>query len=575
MNNNSHLNSSGQPRTIDKVMAGIAKRRRSEKIFRALGITAIVVSILFLGIFFTTIIRTGLPAFRQTHIALVVYLDPEQIDPDNLAAADYQGFLKAALREEFPHVTGRREKRALYKLVSGGAGIKLHKKVAADPGLIGTTQTFWLPTDDEIDLLMKGQVTPITKESSRGIGSVVEKENGWMVLSSANDFTSILTRVKQKQEKELQAQRAELPGIERRLAKASENEKERLARDLERQQERVEALQIKAETPGGEARLTPDLPSFFVRINDGLIKVQTVANTYLKGTAVWPLASTADAAAGQWGIETFITPEDDRRVKDDTVIWAQRLMAHGKLEKRFNTTFFTAGDSREPEQAGIWGAMRGSFFTLLVALLLSFPIGVAAAVYLEEFAPKNRWTDLIEVNINNLAAVPSIVFGLLGLAIYINFFGLPRSVPLVGGLVLTLMTLPTIIIAGRASLKSVPPSIREAALGVGASKMQMISHHVLPLAMPGMLTGTIIGMAQALGETAPLLMIGMVAFIVDIPNGFLDPATVLPVQIYLWADSPERAFTERTSAAIIVLLGFLILMNGLAVVLRKKFERRW
>ncbi|MGH8660104.1 MAG: PstA family ABC transporter permease, partial [Gammaproteobacteria bacterium] len=206
---------------------------------------------------------------------------------------------------------------------------------------------------------------------------------------------------------------------------------------------------------------------------------------------------------------------------------------------------------------------------------LSFPIGVATAVYLEEIAPKNRWTDLIEVNINNLAAVPSIVFGLLGLAVFINFMGLPRSVPLVGGLVLTLMTLPIIIISGRAALKAVPPSIREAALGVGASKMQTIAHHVLPLAMPGMLTGTIIGMAHALGETAPLLMIGMVAFIVDVPAGALDPATVLPVQVYLWADSAERAFVERTSAAILVLLGFLLVMNAAAVILRKRFERRW
>jgi phosphate transport system permease protein len=267
--------------------------------------------------------------------------------------------------------------------------------------------------------------------------------------------------------------------------------------------------------------------------------------------------------------------EMDRRLKDDQIAWIDSLTAQGRLEKRFNTTFFTAGDSREPELAGIWGAACGSFFTLLVTLALSFPIGVAAAVYLEEFAPTNRWTDLIEVNINNLAAVPSIVFGLLGLAVFLNFAGLPRSAPLVGGFVLTLMTLPTIIIAGRASLKSVPPSIREAALGVGASKTQMVTHHVLPLAMPGMLTGTIIGMAQALGETAPLLMIGMVAFIVDIPGGFTDPSTVLPVQIFLWADSPERAFLERTSAAIMVLLLFLISMNALAVILRKKFERRW
>jgi phosphate transport system permease protein len=267
--------------------------------------------------------------------------------------------------------------------------------------------------------------------------------------------------------------------------------------------------------------------------------------------------------------------ESSRRLSDRQLAWIEQLQEQGRIKKKFNTTFFTAGDSREPELAGIWGAAVGSFFTLLITLLLSFPIGMAAAVYLEEFAAKNRWTDLIEVNINNLAAVPSIVFGLLGLAVFLNFFGFPRSAPLVGGLVLTLMTLPTIIIASRAALQSVPPSIREGALGVGASKMQMVVHHVLPLALPGMLTGTIIGMARALGETAPLLMIGMVAFIVDIPRGFTDPATVLPIQIYLWADSPERAFVEKTSAAIMVLLAFLLLMNGAAIVLRKKFEKRW
>lgn len=268
-------------------------------------------------------------------------------------------------------------------------------------------------------------------------------------------------------------------------------------------------------------------------------------------------------------------PESERRLTDRQLTWIDRLSSEHRIEKRFNTDFFTSGDSREPELAGIWGAVVGSFYTLVITLVLSFPIGVASAVYLEEFAPRNRWTDLIEVNINNLAAVPSIVFGLLGLAVFLNFFGLPRSTPVVGGLVLTLMALPTIIIASRASLKSVPPSIRDAALGIGASRTQMVSHHVLPLALPGMLTGAIIGMAHALGETAPLLMIGMVAFIVDVPHGFTDPATVLPVQIYLWADSPERAFTALTSGAIMVLLAFLILMNGAAVVLRKKFERRW
>jgi phosphate transport system permease protein len=268
-------------------------------------------------------------------------------------------------------------------------------------------------------------------------------------------------------------------------------------------------------------------------------------------------------------------PESDRRLTDFQLQIIDTWEQEGKIKKHFNSTFFTAGDSREPELAGILGAMSGSILTLALTLVLSFPVGGAAAVYLEEFAPRNRWIDLIEVNINNLAAVPSIVFGLLGLAVFINFFNLPRSTPIVGGLVLTLMTLPVIIIASRAALQSVPPSIREAALGVGASKMQMVFHHVLPLALPGMLTGTIIGMARALGETAPLLMIGMVAFIVDVPSGFTDPATALPVQIFLWADSPERAFVEKTSAAIIVLLAFLIIMNSLAVILRNRFERRW
>ncbi len=263
------------------------------------------------------------------------------------------------------------------------------------------------------------------------------------------------------------------------------------------------------------------------------------------------------------------------RLSKKQVSWIEELHQQGKIALQFNSNLFTRGDSREPEQAGIRGAVIGSMLTLLITLLLSFPIGVAAAVYLEEFAPKNKFTDFIEVNINNLAAVPSIIFGLLGLAIFINFFHIPRSVPVVGGLVLTLMTLPTIIITSRASIKSVPPSIREAALGMGASKHQVVLHHVLPLALPGMLTGAIIGMAQALGETAPLLMIGMVAFIVDIPQSFTDPATVLPVQIFLWSDSPERAFIEKTSAAIMVLLSFLMVMNISAVWLRKRLERRW
>ena len=417
-------------RTIDIVQAGLARRYRAERRFRRFGVAAIVSSLLFLLLLFVSIVGNGWSAFLQTYIRLDVHFDPELLHREDLSTADYPGLVKQSLHALFPDVTGRNEKRSLYRLVSNGAAFQIRNMVMQDPGIIGKTASIWVPADDDIDMLEKG----------------------------------------------------------------------RIKRDV---------------------------------------------------------------------------PESERRLTDQQLAWVDRFKQDGRIRKQFNTTFFTAGDSREPELAGIWGAAVGSFYTLVVTLLLSFPIGVASAVYLEEFAPRNRWTDLIEVNINNLAAVPSIVFGLLGLAVFLNFFGLPRSAPMVGGLVLTLMTLPTIIIAGRASLKSVPPSIREAALGVGASDMQTVVHHVLPLALPGMLTGTIIGMARALGETAPLLMIGMVAFIVDIPGGFTDPSTVLPVQIYLWADSPERAFMERTSAAIMVLLTFLITMNATAIILRKKFERRW
>ncbi len=267
--------------------------------------------------------------------------------------------------------------------------------------------------------------------------------------------------------------------------------------------------------------------------------------------------------------------EARRKVSDQQVAWMNQLKADGAMAEHFNTGLFKFGASSRPETSGMGVAIIGSFYMMVIVLVLALPIGVAASIYLEEFARKNRFTDLIEVNINNLAAVPSIVFGLLGLAVFINFMGLPRSASIVGGLVLTLMTLPTIIIATRAALAAVPPSIRSAALGLGASRMQMVFHHILPLAAPGILTGTIIGLARALGETAPLLLIGMVAFVADYPSTPFDPATALPVQIYMWANEAERAFVERMSGAIIILLIFLMAMNITAIVLRRRFERRW
>ncbi|MBS3649984.1 phosphate ABC transporter permease PstA [Pseudaminobacter sp. 19-2017] len=314
-------------------------------------------------------------------------------------------------------------------------------------------------------------------------------------------------------------------------------------------------------------------------VSDGVrtqLRNMVVADPSLIGTTkdVWVLAGANIDSAFKGQIDLDVA-EGNRKVSDKQVAWMNQLRDQGVMEGKFNTGLFTFGASSRPETAGVGVAIVGSFYMMLIVLVLALPIGVAASIYLEEFAPKNRLTDIIEVNINNLAAVPSIVFGLLGLAVFINFMGLPRSAALVGGLVLTLMTLPTIIIATRAALAAVPPSIRSAALGLGASKTQTVFHHVLPLATPGILTGTIIGLARALGETAPLLLIGMVAFVADYPTTPLDPSTALPVQIYMWANEAERAFVERMSGAIIILLVFLMAMNITAIVLRRRFERHW
>ena len=598
--------------TTKIVKQSLPKRYRSESIFKAFGMAAIIIGMAFVVILFVNIIGKGYPAFLQSYIKLPVYFDAQVIDPDGdrdpdkMARADYQGLIKKTLRETFPEVSGRRDKLALYKLISQGAGFELQDMVLDNPDIIGTTQEIWLLADDEIDVFLKGKVTKLDEFELEGRPVASDVSGEVEITTDGPAFTPVLERMqelfereKRRAERELgrarekhddleqdlvenrdllaEAERYDYPARIERLKEIIKNnqgqisDEEYIIRVLE---ERIAGYRKSLEgTSAAEVDIPPDAASYLLELQGGLVRITALGRNSARGNVL----NTLDPASDSQNLKLVIleTPESERRVTDRTIGWVRQLQEKDVVDKKFNTIFFTHGDSREPEQSGIAGALAGSFFTLIVTLLLSFPIGVGAAIYLEEFAPKNKWTDLIEVNINNLAAVPSIVFGLLGLAVFINYFGLPRSAPLVGGLVLTLMTLPTIIIASRAALKSVPPSIREAALGMGASRMQAMFHHILPLALPGMLTGTIIGMAQALGETAPLLMIGMVAFIVDIPQGFTDNATVLPVQIYLWADSPERAFVERTSAAIMVLLGFLITMNALAVLLRKKFERKW
>jgi len=419
-----------EPSTPSARKAQLAKRYRAERRFRAYGIAAISTAGLILFFLMGSILLSSLPAFTQHYVTLDIDITERHVDTQDFANSDWRALARNALRAQFPEVSGRKEKRALGKLLSIGSSDDVRDYVTANPSSLGTSIRLPLTLSDDIDLLLKGVID----------------------------------------------------------------------RDL---------------------------------------------------------------------------PENERVVSNQDLAWLDRLLDKDRISRQFATRIFTNGDSREPELAGLRGALVGSLWTLLVTLLASFPLGVMAAIYLEEIAPKNRLTRIIEVNINNLAAVPSIVFGLLGLAVFINFFGMPRSAPLVGGLVLALMTLPRIIIPTRAAFAAIPPSIREAAMGVGASRLQVIIHHVLPLALPGILTGTIIGLAQAAGETAPLLMIGMMAFIVDVPTDVTAKATVLPAQIYMWANNPERAFIARTSAGIVVLLSLLLMVNATAIYFRKRFEKRW
>ncbi len=556
-----------------KRSALLRARYRAEHRYKMYGIASLVVSVVFLVALMSNILLTAWPAFWSHSLKLDVNLAADQIDPEGkrtpeaLVAADYNALARNALQAEFPSIEGRAARKDLNSILSSGAGDGLRDVVISNPSAIGQTLKSNLLLSDDADLYFKGVGTAVTAFETRGIANPSATSGEVSVMTSANDFAPLLLDIKKVLAERAAKLRTEADMLEKRSDQSAERVEQLRAEAAE--------LQKRYETPSGDEVLDGSLPSVLVEINGGLVKASKLSANSISGEALMALTSTDAANPGTWKILKYDTPESARMVSDRKVAVLEALRGKGKVEKGFNWLFFTAGDSREPELAGIRGAVVGSVLTLLVTLGLCLPIGVLAAIYLEEFAPKNRLTDFIEININNLAAVPSIVFGLLGLAVFLNFLGMPRSAPIVGGLVLALLVLPTIIIASRAALKAVPPSIREGALGIGASKQQAIFHHVLPLALPGIMTGSIIGMGHALGETAPLLMIGMVAFIVDVPQAITEAATVMPVQIYLWSDLPEPAFRYKTAAAITVLLLILFAMNGTAIWLRKKFERRW
>lgn len=573
----------------------LKRRRMAQLRLQTYGILAIGFAALALVTLMWTVVGNAIQTMSESYVTMEVPLDDPDLtsgDADAPARFNYDGLVKDVLKAEFPSVSGRTERRELYDLISSGAQFELRERVIENPDLIGGSVELPLLASDIADLYLKGVYGGMEKVAHSGDLSIVPVDGSDTVriLSSSDDFEQALEVAKtalreqavfQRNQARLQNRGYEVFTSRSENAETTEEREQLQAQATGRATERdrllaiAEDLEARAAQAGGFEPLDDSAPSVLLRVGDGWLKMLEVgANTGL-AEEVTPVEAVDELPADEWGYYIYEMPENARKISDRQAIWIETLKERGQVDTVFNTRFFSAGDSREPELAGIWGAAVGSFWTMLVTFVLAFPIGVLAAIYLEEFAPKNRITDFVEVNINNLAAVPSIVFGLLGLAVFLGFFGVPRSSPLAGGIVLALMTLPTIIIASRAAIRAVPPSIRDAALGLGASKLQTSFHHVLPLAMPGILTGTIIGMAQALGETAPLIMIGMVAFIVDVPTGITDSATVLPVQVFRWSDFPERAFEARTAGAICILLLFLVIMNALAVFLRKRFERRW
>jgi phosphate transport system permease protein len=526
----------------------IRRRYAADRRLQFYGIAAITVAIGLLAVLLGSIFMNGYSAFVQSKVQTQLYIDPELVDAADPAKGNYRKIVANGVEALFPDVTEMAARRQIDQIPSSQARFALRDYVVANPEVIGRTIAYDMSLSDPFDQLHKGLLPAriaALRETQIARFRFLESEGKVRVENGRTYFALPVL---------LDAARIE-PGV------LLGTDFQTLAREA-----------LIASLPGADERVATEMlsPQAGEALRQEVARDPTLVGKTV--TALLPASPEYDAL-GNNRVPTVINP----RFGSETQIEAyESLVERGLIRTVFAWELFTNADSRFPEQAGLASGLVGSLLLVLIVAAVSVPMGIAAAVYLEEFAPKNRLTDLIEVNINNLAAVPSIVFGLLGLAVFLGFFGMPRSAPLVGGLVISLMTLPVIIIATRAALKAVPPSIREAALGIGASRHQVILHHVVPLALPGIMTGTIIGLAAALGETAPLLLIGMNAFIPSVENmGVLSPATTLPTQVFSWADSPERGFIARTSAAIMVLLGFLVLMNGLAIYLRQKFQRKW
>ena len=604
------MTSSTVSRTMlrDLVARNIKKRHAAEGRFRAFGIAMVASAILACGLLLISILGQSIPALTENRLYLTLDVIAAKADPAGRAdpieireQGNFYAMVQDALMARFPTAETDSSGEDLFEIVTSLAAVPIGKKVASDPSLIGKKLDVSLPINDDLDLFIKGAFGKTRVINGQGPLTATVMPDGAYALAGV--FDAVVGNLRrdlgvaatglekglllnqqrlnsaQEQVKALQSRIATVPvgsanieAAQLTLDQAIGNVAN-IENEIATDKTKITAYRNAAKSDGGTLPLDNTKPSVFIETPSGTYKLTSITPT--NATATLLIRPKLTDSATNWSMVQIATPQDGRAINDLTIAYGRQLKAQNAIRPAFNTTVFTHSDSNEPELSGLLSAFVGSLLTLAVTLCLAVPIGVATAVYLEEFSPKNALTDFIEVNINNLAAVPSIVFGLLGFAVFLTFFGMPRSAPIVGGIVLALMSLPVIIIASRAALKAVPPSIREAALGVGASKMQATFHHVLPLATPGIMTGSILAMAHALGETAPLLMIGMVAFIADVPTGLTDSATVLPVELFMWAGRPERAWEPRTALAIILLLIFMIMMNALAIFLRRKFERRW